>query len=193
MSTFYVQDLFSRNPAEGIESDWFDAWRKTLQLLFPRQHYVCTPPFPLQIDGLPVFKDEDETAPYSPFTVTFANYNTHRIVTFVDIKAQYAFHDPAERADADARMRRRFLRYRESGCSAPYMTGVSAFGPHLAFYQFDFRRNAAAALDLGKRCFHAVADVPSENWWNVDLQRGDWNVFHMFLSGVVSYNGPDSK
>jgi hypothetical protein len=193
MSTSYVQDLFLKIPADAIESDWFDAWRKTLHLLFPREHYVCTPPFPLQVDGLPFLKDEDETAPYSPFTVTFANYNPHRIVIFVDVKAQYAIHDPQERVDADARMYRRFRRYLESGCSSTYMTGVSAFGPRVAFYHFDIQRNGAAALDLGKRSFHTVSDVPSEEWWNVDLQQGGWNVFHKFLSGVVSYNVPNSK
>ncbi|KAF7760915.1 hypothetical protein Agabi119p4_10324 [Agaricus bisporus var. burnettii] len=192
MSTSYVQDLFSKIPADSIESDWFEPWGKTLQLLFPGEHFVCTPPFPLQIDILPIQKDEDETAPYTPFTIAFASYNPHQIVIYVDIKTRHALHNPSERADADARMRRRFSRYRKSNCASAYMTGVSAFGPRVAFYHFDRQKNDAAVLDLEKGSFYTAADTPPEGLWNIDLQQGGLDILHARLSSVVTHSVPNN-
>ncbi|KAF9499481.1 hypothetical protein BDN71DRAFT_186186 [Pleurotus eryngii] len=93
-------------------------------------------------------------------------YNYHPVM-FIKIKPPGTFDNDSKRKEADDQMRDRFLSLRRS-LITPRMPAVSAFGTHLAFYEYEVATNAVAPPAIPADPFYLTDTAPAERW-NYDV------------------------
>ena len=109
--------------------------------------------------------------PYDSDPVLIVHIN-HRPVFFMEIQPHSSLLQDSYRVAADEQMRQRFTSLgRRTSTTIPTLHGVSAFGNHLSFYEYDAATSDVQPKRAPQDLSSAITDVVPMSRWDCDVMK----------------------